>query len=184
MTRRFIIGIIFTVAALLKLASMWNIVHMEWLWKQPWTEYIGPALLLYIGVHLIIYGFGNDQWLERPVPFDENGKRIYCAVRFGGDQYVYHGEEFKGAHLDTFCGGIRLDLREANLREDEEIDIHTFMGSVELIVPDKVNIISKSRNFIGSIRNNTTSHTTPNVPCLHIVASNFFGGVVIKNQMA
>ena len=183
MTRRTYIGFIIVVAALLRLASMWNFIHMEWLWKQPWTEYIGPALLLYVGTHLIINGFSrdHDQWLQRPIPLDDTGKRISCAVRLGADEYIYHGEVFKGARIDAFCGGIRLDLREAVVSEDEEIDIHVFMGGVELLVPTSVNLEVTSRSFIGGVSNETTNRVVRDAPCIHIVASNFFGGVKINN---
>ena len=184
MTRRTIIGIIFIVAALLKLASMWNIIQIDWLWQRPWTEYFGVFVILYVGIELVIYGYTHnpDQWLQRPVPINEDGKRICCAVRFGGDEYVYRGEVFKGARLDAFCGGIRLDLRDALISEDEELDIHTFMGGVELILPATVKVIVKSRNFIGSVNNRTTNSTIHEGPCLHIIASNMFGGVSIKNE--
>ena len=183
MTRRTIIGIIFVLAALLKLAGMWNIIHLEWLWNQPWTEYIGPAILLFIGMHLIVYGLSHSHnlWLQRPVPLDENGKRICCSVRFGGDEYIYHGEPFKGARLDVFSGGIRLDLRSAVISEDEEIDIHTFLGGVKLLLPNSVNIITTSRSFIGGINNETTNRIIHDVPCIHIIASNILGGVKISN---
>lgn len=186
MTRRTIIGILFVVAALWKLASMWNIFHVDWLWKQPWTEYIGPALLLYVGVHLIINGFSreHDQWLQRPIPIDENGKRIYCSARFGGDEYIYNGESFKGARLDVFCGGIRLDLRNAIINEDEVIDIRTFLGGVEVLVPKNVNVVVNSRSFIGWVNNETKQRTVTGAPWLHIVASNFFGGVKINNELS
>ena len=183
MTRRTIIGIIFVVAALLKLFSMWGIIHFDWLWQHPWPEYFGVAILLYIGTELIIFGFShnNSQWLQRPIPLNEYGKRICCAVRFGGDEYIYHGETFKGARLDAFCGGIRLDLREAVFNEDEEIDIHTFMGGIVLVLPTTINVVVKSRSFIGGVGNEMPSNIIPHAPTLHIIASNFFGGVNIKN---
>lgn len=182
MKRRTIIGIIFIVAAVMKLFHMWGIFNLDWLWWQPWTKYFGPFVLLYIGVELIIYSFNHDpsQWLQRPVPQGEDGKRICCAVRFGGDEYTYRGEIFHGARLDVFCGGLRLDLREARITEDEEIDIRTFCGGVELLVPNHVNVLVKSHSFIGGVGNETAGRTIPGAPCLHIVASNFLGGVNIK----
>ncbi len=181
MTRRTIIGIIFILAALLRLADMWGIFELNW--DHSWTEYFGPVLLLYVGVELLIYSFNKNpsQWLQRPVPQGEDGKRICCAVRFGADEYVYRGETFHGARLDAFCGGLRLDLREAVISEDEEIDIHTFLGGVELFVPDNVNIVVNSHSFIGGVGNETSGHITPDAPNLHIVASNFFGGVTVKS---
>ena len=182
MTRRTIIGIVLIVAALIKLADMWGILQLNW--NHSWTEYFGPVLLLYIGAELVIYSFKRNpsQWLKRPVPQGEDGKRICCAVRFGADEYVYQGEAFHGARLDAFCGGLRLDLREAVISEDEEIDIHTYLGGVEVIVPTSVNIIVKSHSFIGGVGDETGGRMVHGAPCLHIVASNFLGGVTIKNQ--
>ena len=180
MTRRTIIGIIFIVAALLRLADMWGVIQLNW--EHSWTAYFGPVLLLYLGAELIIYSFNRNpsQWLQRPVPQGEDGKRISCAVRFGADAYRYQGEVFHGARLDAFCGGLRLDLREAVITEDEEIDVHTFLGGVELCVPSDVNVVVKSHSFIGGVGNETSGRSVPGAPCLHIVASNFLGGVSIK----
>lgn len=182
MSRRTIVGIVFIVAALLKLADMWGIVHLDW--NHSWTEYFGPVLLLYIGVELIIYSYSHNpsQWLQRPVPQGEDGKRICCAVRFGADEYTYRGEPFHGARLDAFCGGLRLDLRQAAISEDEEIDIHTYLGGVELLVPADVNVEVKSHSFIGGVGNQTGGRIIPGAPCIHITASNFLGGVSVKHQ--
>ena len=184
MTRRTVFGIIFIVAGLLKLADMWNIMHLEWLWQQPWTTYFGVCLIIYIGIELIISSYQQhpDQWLRRPLPIGDDGKRVVCTARYGGDEYVFQGEPFHGARLDAFCGGIRMDLREAVITEDEEIDIHTFMGGIELLVPTTVNVMVKSRSFIGGTGNHAARIVSPGTPSLHIVASNFFGGVDIKNN--
>ena len=182
MTRRTIIGIIFIVAALLRLADMWGILQLNW--EHSWTEYFGPVLLLYVGIELVIYSFNKNpsQWLRRPVPQGEEGKRISCVVRFGADEYVYQGEPFHGARLDAFCGGLRLDLRQAVINEDEEIDIHTFLGGVEVYVPDNVNIVVKSHSFIGGVGDQTAKRAIPGAPTLHITTSNFLGGVSVKNN--
>ena len=181
MTRRTIIGIVFIVVALLKLADMWGVLNLNW--AHSWTEYFGPLLLLYVGIELVIYGFSHNpsQWLRRPVPQGEDGKRICCSVRYGGDEYIYRGEPFHGARLDAFCGGIRMDLRNATITEDEEIEIHTFCGGVELFVPQTVNVVVKSRSFIGGVGNHASRTAEKDAHCLHIIADNFIGGVDIKN---
>lgn len=182
MSRRTIIGIIFIVAALLKLADMWSIIHLNW--DHSWTQYFGPLLLLYIGCELVIYSYKKNpsQWLQRPLPLGEDGKRICCFVRFGGDQYIYKGETFHGARLDAFCGGLRLDLRNAVISEDEEIDIHTFLGGVELLVPENVNVVVNSHSFIGGVGNETVPCPDKGAHRIHISASNFLGGVSVKHS--
>ena len=183
MNTRALIGLAFVVAGGWKLASMWGIVQEGWLWQQPWIAYIAPVLLIYLGGKFVIDGFRHDrdQWLQRPLPINEEGKRICCSVRYGGDEYVYHGEPFHGAYLDAFCGGIRLDLRNALITEDEEIDMRTFIGGIELYVPSNVNVLVKSRSFIGGVSNKSLRNAEETAPCLHIVARNFIGGIEIKN---
>lgn len=183
MTRRTIVGTIFIVAGLLKLASMWNVLQLEWLWQQPWTDYFVAFLLLYFGSVMVINGFrhNRDQWLQRPLPLGDDGKRICCVARFGGDEYVYRGEPFHGARLDAVCGGIRLDLRDAVIAEDEAIDIRTCLGGVELFVPLGVNVVVESRSFLGGVGNETRKHADKHACCLHIVASNVLGGVSVRN---
>ena len=37
------------------------------------------------------------------------------------------------------------------ITEDEEIEIHTFFGGIELFVPQTVNVLVKSRSIIGGV---------------------------------
>ncbi len=183
MKPRTIIGIVLIVAGAWKLANMWGIIENDWLWRQPWTTYIAPAALIYVGALVIVNSYRRDpdQWLQRPLPIGEDGKRICCSVRYGGDEYIYRGEPFHGARLDAFCGGIRMDLRNATITEDEEIEIHTFCGGIELIVPQTVNVVVKSRSFIGGVGNHASRTAEKDAHSLHIIADNFIGGVDIKN---
>ena len=163
MKPRTVIGVLFVVASLLKIGTLWGILHWSWfetMSEGPWVMYFCIFILLCVGIHLIIdsYRQDPDQWLQR-----------------------YRGETFHGARLDAFCGGIRLDLREAVITEDEEIDIHTFFGGIELFVPTTVNVEVKSQSFIGGVGNHATHTVDPKAPTLHIIASNFLGGVDIKN---
>jgi hypothetical protein len=183
MKTRTIIGILLIVAGAWKLANLWGIIENDWLWCQPWTVYVALAALIYLGAMLIVNSYRRDpdQWLQRPLPIGEDGKRICCSVHYGGDEYIYRGEVFHGARLDAFCGGIRMDLRNAVITEDEEIEIHTFCGGIELFVPQTVNVVVKSRSFIGGVGNHATRTVGQEGPSLHIIAYNFLGGVDIKN---
>ena len=182
---KIVVGIIMVMALLLKLAVMLGLLHISWLENEPTDSlemYVALFVMFYLGIWLIIDGFKNDkdQWLQRPIPLNEDGKRIICQASFGGDEYIYRGETFHGARLEANFGGIRLDLRNAIIKEDEEIDIRTCFGGVELFVPSNINIEVKSRSFFGGVGNEGAKSTEPKAPCLHIVASNIFGGVAIK----
>ena len=139
MKPRTIIGILLIVAGVWKLANIWGVIENDWLWRQPWTAYIAPAALIYLGILVIVNSYRRDpdQWLQRPLPIGEDGKRICCSVHYGGDEYIYRGEPFHGARLDTFCGGIRMDLRHATITEDEEIEIHTVLEEISEMIGQK-----------------------------------------------
>lgn len=182
MVTRVIFGIVFIALSLLILGDMWNIVHWDWLLQQPWIAYLSPVALLYVGWHLVTKGLthNREQWLQRAVPPSVEGKRICCSVRYGGDEYVYRGETFHGAQLDAHFGGLRLDLREAVINEDEEIDIRTFCGGVEIFVPSTVNVVVQSRSILGGVSNKAIHGKDKSSHTIHIVANNFMGGVNIE----
>jgi predicted membrane protein len=52
---------------------------------------------------------------------------------------------------------------------------------VELFVPQTVNIVVKSRSFIGGVSNHVLKSVEKNAQTLHVIADNFIGGVDIKN---
>ena len=179
-----IIGIILVVGSLLKIATLLGIIHIVWLERvESWETYLSLFIILYVGLWLIADSIrsNRDKWLHRSLPLNEEGKRINCSVSFGGDEYTFCGEPFHGARLVANCGAIRMDLRNAAITEDEEIDISTFMGGVELLVPTTVKIEVKSRSFIGGVGNETMKSAKSGAPCLHIVASNVIGGVSVRN---
>ena len=141
MKPRTFIGLVFIVASLTKLATIWGFIKWEWFSRvseEPWVTYFTICLLIYVGVSLIIdsYRRDPDQWLQ---------------------------------------------LRNAAITEDEEIEIHTFFGGIELFVPQTVNVLVKSRSFIGGVGNHASRTAEKDAHCLHIIADNFIGGVDIKN---
>ena len=104
----------------------------------------------------------------------------YDIIEKSGAWYAYKGETFHGARLDACCGGLRMDLRQAVITQDEAVDVHTFLGGVELLVPEGINVNVTSHSFIGGVGNEIPNREIPGAPCLHIVASNFLGGVNVK----
>jgi predicted membrane protein len=183
MKTKSVIGLVLAVFAALKLFDLFGWWHFDWLYMQPWTEYVAPFAMLYFGLEMLFYNISRDRdhWLSRAIPEVEEGKRIHCAVSYGGDEYVYNGEHFHGATLDAAFGGICMDLRQAVIDEDEEIDTRTLFGGIVLYVPTNVNVVVRSRSFFGGVGNHTFNRENQNLPTLYIVASNMFGGVHVEN---
>jgi len=59
MKLRTFIGILFVLASLLKLASIWHIIHWTWLERppeDPWELYFVPVTFILVGANLIYEG--------------------------------------------------------------------------------------------------------------------------------
>ena len=64
MKAKTIIGIIFIVASLIKLASLFHLIHLSWLERasdQPESVYFAPILLIFIGCAFIIDDIQNKR---------------------------------------------------------------------------------------------------------------------------
>ena len=60
MKARTVIGILLIVAGAWKLANIWGVIENDWLWSQPWTEYIIPIALFYLGAMVIVNSYRRD----------------------------------------------------------------------------------------------------------------------------
>ena len=59
MKLRTFIGILFVLASLLKLASIWHIIHWTWLERppeEPWELHFVPVIFILVGANLIYEG--------------------------------------------------------------------------------------------------------------------------------
>lgn len=180
---RVIIGLVLLVWGATKLLTMTGVWDFTWLYAQPWTDYVLPSCALILGLKFLSSDscHTNPRMNTKRLPAPADDGRLRLSVSMGGDDYSFAGENFYGADVEAFMGGIRLDLRQATISTDATIDIRTFMGGVELYVPDNVNITVSSKSFIGGVDNKTSRTQKPDVPTLFVNAQNFMGGVSIKN---
>lgn len=178
-----IIGLVLLGWGATKLLTMTGVWDFTWLYAQPWTDYVLPSCALILGLKLLSTNANNTnpQWNTKSLPAPTADGRIRLSVSMGGDDYSFAGEDFHGADVEAFMGGIRLDLRQAIINSDVTLNIHTFMGGVELYVSDDINIIVNSKSFIGGVDNKSSRTQKPDIPTLFINAQNFMGGISVKS---
>ena len=75
MKTKTIIGILLIVAGAWKLANLWGIIENDWLWHQPWTAYVAPVLLLWVGATIIVDSYRRD--IERPIYANLTSSTVY-----------------------------------------------------------------------------------------------------------
>lgn len=56
---RITLGVIFVVASILKLGTLWGLLHITWLERvseEAWATYLAPFILIAVGADLIYNG--------------------------------------------------------------------------------------------------------------------------------
>jgi hypothetical protein len=105
---------------------------------------------------------------------------------FGGVQKRLNGREFRGGRLQALFGGIEIDLRDADMAEEEAVIYAnaTFAG-IELRVPETWFVVVRGQGVFGGYSDSTryVAPADPEKPrkTLIVLGTALFGGVEIRN---
>ena len=88
-------------------------------------------------------------------------------------------ETFKGANLEAIFGSVTLDLRKASFNKETIIKASSIFGSIDILLPDDVNVEVKATPIFGSVSNKLRNQKE-NKKTIYIDAFCLFGGVDIK----
>lgn len=111
---------------------------------------------------------------------------LHRDVTLGGAQIKMDSQQFKGGHLSTIMGGIEVDLRRANLAEDETVlHVSSILGGIDLRVPEGWRIIDQVSPILGGVDDGTHAPVVgagePAAKRLILRGSVILGGVSIRN---
>ena len=84
---------------------------------------------------------------------------------------------------DTVFGDVVLDLREAQVSEEEvEIEAGTVFGDVELLVPEGIAVEIRTRTVFGDIRHDAGEVARPGSPRVVLTGWTVFGDVGVRTR--
>ena len=167
------------IGALLFLTAR-DIISGSLIWKL-----LFPLIFVGIGLGILFRGvFGNKGPKMRiETSFhnsNPNGKIEEYTGIFGGDEVRYPMEKFYGCNINAIFGGVELDLTNAIIEEDIQVDITTVFGGVELFVPNHVKVRVNSVPIFGGVSKKNIDSMDPNAPTIYVKSTCMFGGVDIK----
>lgn len=180
---RVIIGLALLVYGVSKLLTITGVYDASWLFRYPGVEYVLLVCAILAGFKILSPHDScrrQENWNMKRLPSPNADNLTRMAVSFGGDYYNCDGEVLRDASVEVFMGGIKLDLRNAVLDKDVNIDIRTFMGGVEMLFPVYANLQVNSQSFIGGVEKNGVVNKPDNPYTIHVSARNFMGGVSVK----
>lgn len=114
-------------------------------------------------------------------PVDARDRLSVFAV-LGNVARKVTSQNFRGGDAGAVLGGVEIDLRAAHIAGDEAvIDVTTFMGGVDIRVPDGWRIAGETTTVLGSFTDKTRVPASDARVTLHVRGLAMIGSVEIKN---
>lgn len=140
---------------------------------NPW-QVLWPAVIIILGVSVLLSRSGGSQVVS-------TDKRDDATAILGGIDQKNTSEDYQGGKVIALLGGAKIDLRKAVIKSEATINIFSFWGGVEIVVPRNLIIKNRTNAVVGGIEDKTDQEITKNSPVLHISGDVIMAGVEIKN---
>jgi len=140
---------------------------------NPW-QFFWPLVIIFVGVSVVL----NRSAVRTHV---SKADRDDATAVLGGSDVRSTSENFKGSKISAVMGGVKLDLRKATIEKEATIEVFSFWGGVEIVVPRNVIVKNKTAVVLGGVEDKTEQEAGKNAPVLYITGDVIMAGVEIKN---
>ena len=90
-------------------------------------------------------------------------------------------KSFKGGEINAFMGGCELDLRDADIDGEIEINVFALMGGIQIAVPPDWSVNAKVTPFMGGMEDKTRSSERSPDKRLKLSGFVMMGGIEVTN---
>ena len=145
---------------------------------QMLAKLIIPVLMVVVGLCLIFKDVVNRHAKEAIKRINSRGfHRHKNSAMFSSQKVAYSGEGFFGAELYSVFGSLDCDLRGSVITEDIVVSAYSLFGSMDIYVPENVNVEICATPVFGGISNRTKRPFTNGLPTVFVTGAAVFGGV-------
>lgn len=152
--------LIFVLGVLMLLASQ-DII----LWGTVWNLFV-PIIIIVVGLSII---FANKS-VKKP----KTNAKEYTAIFSSIDEVI--GDIKSDFKVTSVFGGVELDLRDVQLREDLVIDCFTLFGGIDIRLPKDIKVEVNGLPIFGGVENKYHNHENAKIT-VYINHTTIFGGV-------
>ena len=144
-------------------------------------EILLPVIVVIIGLSLIFGNKAKTTFKEKIDNTDFSNVEVITAT-FGEQNINKAGEKFEKANLDAVFGSIKLDLRDADLKNETFIKASAIFAGITILVPKDVEVKIKSTPIFGGVTSEGLDEKTNKTVKKTIYVDGFalFGGIEIK----
>ena len=157
-------------------------------------QLIIPVILVLIGVRIMFqgafhkkinyehtYSAGGNSGMNGGAGgsnYTNASKGEYSAVF--SSNHIHITEPFYGTSLNSAFGAIVLDLRDAQITGDVEINASAIFGGIDIYLPHGVKVKTNNVPIFGGVSNKHTQAVDPSAPTVYLNSTCMFGGIDIK----
>lgn len=144
-------------------------------------EILLPVIVVIIGLSLIFGNKAKTTLKEKIDNTDFSNVEVITAT-FGEQNINKAGEKFEKANLDAVFGSIKLDLRDADLKNETFIKASAIFAGITILVPKDVEVKIKSTPIFGGVTSEGLDEKANKNAKKTIYVDGFalFGGIEIK----
>ncbi|MBE5952184.1 MAG: hypothetical protein E7260_11460 [Lachnospiraceae bacterium] len=102
----------------------------------------------------------------------------YLAVMNG--HVVKISEPVEEISIRAYLGGVTLDLTEAELEQDTQINITGLMSGVVIKVPPMVRVELQGTNILSGFANMVPNYETEDLPVITVYAESVMSGIAVQ----
>ena len=155
--------------------GIWFLLERLNIIKDPLDNAFFPILLIIIGIFIVIESLKVKKVFKRK---DNNLKNYYGI--FSGLEERITDTNFKGANIYSIFGGVDLDLRGLELKEDITINAYSIFGGTSIFVKDNFKVEFNSFSLFGDNENKANSTDKKKNYTITINSISIFGGTEVK----
>lgn len=155
------------------LGGLYQLRELDLVSFQPW-QIIWPLIIVAVGFSFVF----RRSYVNTTASKNE---RDDVFALMGGSEITNTAKQFKGTRVTAIMGGAQVDLRNANFADEAVVEIFSFWGGVEVIVPENVQIINKLNCIMAGSEDRTTQKVDKKSPRLVIAGDLIMAGASIRN---
>lgn len=117
-----------------------------------------------------------------PAVVGDSDSVIHAFGMMAGVKRQSNSREFRGGDANAIMAGVELDLRNAQIREGDDVIIDAFAmwGGVDIFVPTNWRVVGDVLPIMGGFEDNTHPTAEPG-PTLRIRGTAIMGAIEVKN---
>lgn len=170
-------AIIGLTVGLLMLLACRGYVNFELLGKL-----IVPVLIIVAGVKLIFNGAFDKNAKEKMKKMKNVTGIRHCSTAFANKTDDCTNQTFNGADYVAAFGKVDSDISRAFFERDVLINVKNLVGTVNITIPEGVNVKVISHSLFGGVTNPVQNNDS-NVVTIYIEALCLLGNVEVKKQV-